>query len=136
MDFVCENIEALPKVAGQIMTEFPSPSVVMVSGPMGAGKTTLIAQLCKVLGSEDEISSPTFSLVNEYLRENGESIFHFDMYRIEDESEALDIGIEEYFMSGNFCFVEWPEKIPGQIPEDSRRLDIKVDSGKRIISLS
>ena len=94
---------------------------------MGAGKTTLIRSVAEALGAEDQVTSPTFALVNQYEGANGERIFHFDFYRIEDEREAFDLGYEEYFYSGDLCFVEWPEKIEGLLPEDLVEVRIKVD---------
>ena len=102
-------------------------------GEMGAGKTTLIKALVKALGAADSGSSPTFSLVNEYESPEG-PIFHFDFYRIEDENEALDIGIEEYFTSNAWIFIEWPEKIRNFLPEESQRLEIKA-VGERLREL-
>lgn len=87
-------------------------------GQMGAGKTTLIKALAKELGSEDQVSSPTFGIVNEYAAQAESKIYHFDFYRLDDPTEALDIGIEEYFYSGNYCWVEWAEKIAEFIPDD------------------
>lgn len=91
---------------------------------MGAGKTTLIKSLCKALGSNDNITSPTFSIVNEYAGPN--KIYHFDFYRLKNQTEALDIGCEEYFYSGNYCFIEWPEKIPDLLPPHFVRVNIAV----------
>lgn len=92
---------------------------------MGAGKTTLIKELCAALGVEEAVTSPTFSIVNEYDIPLGK-IFHFDFYRLKTESEALDMGYEEYFYSGNYCFIEWPEKIPNLLPESFVSIGIKV----------
>ena len=91
-------------------------------GQMGVGKTTLIKELCKSLGVLDNISSPTFSLVNEYQTAKNDKVYHFDFYRIEDEEEAYDIGIEDYFDSKNWCFVEWPENIVNLLPIDTNAL--------------
>ena len=93
---------------------------------MGAGKTTLIQALCRVLGVATEVNSPTFSLVNQYLTPEGHSIFHFDLYRIEDPAELFDMGYEEYFYSGELCFIEWPEKASHLIPEEALIVKIKV----------
>lgn len=93
-----------------------SHRVILFQGAMGAGKTTFIHSLCKALGVKDIVSSPTFSLVNEY-QGNPERIFHFDLYRIEDEAEALDFGIEEYWQGNDWCFIEWGERIPSLLPE-------------------
>lgn len=90
--------------------------VWLFQGDMGAGKTTLIKSICKVLGVEETVTSPTFAIVNEYLSNRKEVVYHFDFYRINHETEALDIGIEEYFDSGNFCFVEWPSQITSLWP--------------------
>ena len=103
---------------------------------MGAGKTTLIKQLIKELGVEDNVSSPTFSLVNEYQDSNGEPIFHFDFYRIEEEEEALDIGIEEYFDTDAYCFIEWPEMIENLLPLETVSVFITaLENGKRNIQI-
>ena len=136
MTLNCDHIDDLPSVARHIIEWLDGPKVVLVDGEMGAGKTALISAICRKMDIVDEVSSPTFSLVNEYHNVKGDSIFHFDLYRIKDESEALDIGIEEYFDSNQFCFVEWPDRIPNLLPQKFSRVDIKVDDGKRIFSLS
>lgn len=100
--------------------------VIAFSGEMGAGKTTFIQALCRKLGVTAEVNSPTFSLVNEYFTGEGLSIFHFDLYRIEDPAELFDMGYEEYFFSGELCFIEWPEKASHLIPEDALRVEIVV----------
>jgi len=107
------------KIAGDV-------SVIAFSGELGAGKTTFIQSLCKELGVRAEINSPTFSLVNEYILPDGSSIFHFDLYRIEDQSELYDMGYEEYFYSGKRCFIEWPEKAIELIPEEALLVEICV----------
>ena len=109
--------------------EFP---IWFFEGQMGAGKTTLIKALCKNLGVTSMVHSPTFSLVNEYITSNRLTIYHFDFYRIMDEVEALDIGVEEYFDSGDFCFVEWPQKIEGLWPLEYLLLNLSLnDDGER-----
>jgi tRNA threonylcarbamoyladenosine biosynthesis protein TsaE len=109
--------------------------VVAFFGKMGVGKTTLIKALCNQLGVEDVVSSPTFALVNEYLTEKEESVFHFDFYRIESIEEVFDIGYEEYIYSGNFCFIEWPEMMVELLPESYVYLTIEEnDDGTRVIS--
>jgi tRNA threonylcarbamoyladenosine biosynthesis protein TsaE len=103
------------KIIGKYLIEDLSTKVVRIDGPMGAGKTTLISSICKSLGVEEPISSPTFSLVNTYKSRDG-IIYHFDFYRIQNAHEALDIGLEEYLESGNLCFMEWAEKIVPHLP--------------------
>ena len=105
---------------------------MLFSGEMGAGKTTLIKQFCKHLGIDDEVSSPTFSLVNEYESSIG-PVYHFDLYRIRSEEELFDIGYEDYFFSGYLCLVEWPEMASGLIPEEHVMVNIRVTDGHRTI---
>ena len=100
-------------------------SVICFKGEMGAGKTTLIQSLCAALSVEDVVSSPTFSLINEYQNKAGKSIYHFDCYRIESEEEALDFGAEEYLYSGNFCLIEWAENIASLLPEDHQKIELE-----------
>lgn len=100
--------------------------MIAFSGELGAGKTTFIQALCRKLGIPVEVNSPTFSLVNEYFTPEGDSIFHFDLYRIESPEELFDMGYEEYFYSGSLCLIEWPEKAPGLIPENALRVQIEV----------
>jgi tRNA threonylcarbamoyladenosine biosynthesis protein TsaE len=103
---------------------------------MGVGKTTLIKQLCKNLGVEDATSSPTFSLVNEYQASKNQLVYHFDFYRLNKESEALDMGVEDYLYSGNWCFIEWSEKIENLIPEHHAIIVIELlPDGKRLLEL-
>lgn len=102
--------------------------------PMGAGKTTLSAAICRVLGVRDDVNSPTFSIINEYLASDGSSIFHFDFYRIEDSRQAMELGLDEYFDSGALCLMEWPENAGEFLPEDTLRVDIRVEEdGARLI---
>lgn len=101
--------------------------VLLFNGPMGSGKTTLIKALSKQLGVEDVTSSPTFSLVNEYRSNSGDIVFHFDFYRIEAEEEAYDMGIEEYFDSEAWCFVEWPNKVENLLPLDSVIINLSIN---------
>ncbi|HCN83962.1 MAG TPA: tRNA (adenosine(37)-N6)-threonylcarbamoyltransferase complex ATPase subunit type 1 TsaE [Sphingobacteriaceae bacterium] len=99
--------------------------IVLFYGDMGAGKTTFIKAICQVLGVTDTVSSPTFSIVNEYESPVG-PVFHFDFYRLKNQTEALDMGAEEYFYSGNYCFIEWPEKIPDMLPAHYISISLKV----------
>ncbi len=133
MEFFVENLSGLPSAAKQIAPLLRS--VVALYGPMGAGKTTLVSALMREMGSADEVTSPTFALVNDYLTGAGEHIYHFDFYRINSLSEAFDLGYEDYFFSGNICLVEWPEKIEELLPDDTLRLyiDVMPDGGRRIV---
>lgn len=123
-----------PKIVKSILDAFPNDRIFAFFGEMGAGKTTLIKDFCKVLEVKGNTSSPTFALVNEYKTESGKSIYHFDMYRIEDPSEAIRIGFEEYLDSGNYCFIEWPEKIQNLLPSSFVQVRIQVTPDHRIIS--
>jgi tRNA threonylcarbamoyladenosine biosynthesis protein TsaE len=109
--------------------------VIAFSGELGAGKTTFIQALCSVLGVTTDVNSPTFSLVNELFTHEGESIFHIDLYRIDDPDELFDLGYEEYFFSGNRCFIEWPEKASHLIPEDAllAKIIVHQDGSREII---
>ena len=130
------SIEQLESVAQQIITEQP-PKVILFHGEMGVGKTTLIKQLCKILGVTAATSSPTFSLVNEYETVTNQTVYHFDFYRLKNEMEALDMGADDYFYSGNWCFIEWAEKIPNLIPEEHAIITIElVEDGKRHLTLT
>lgn len=121
----CKQLDEISKSAELILDLCSDYSVWVFKGEMGAGKTTLIKEICSLLEVEDPVSSPTFSLVNEYETKNGETIYHFDFYRIEDPMEAVEIGVEEYFYSGDYCFIEWAEKIPGFLPETFALIEIE-----------
>lgn len=130
-----KNLSELPRAATQILEEAEGNRIFLFYAEMAMGKTTLIKELCKQLGVEDNVSSPTFSIVNEYAGKQ-EKIYHFDFYRIKDEQEAFDLGYEEYFYSGNYCFVEWPEKIENLLPENAVSISITGNSGgERMIEL-
>ena len=136
MELLIEDEIQLLKVAQQIMEYAADQRVFLFYGEMGAGKTTLINSICSYLGVEEHTSSPTFSIVNEYRIPNS-SIFHFDFYRLKSQNEALDLGYEEYFYSGAYCFVEWPEKIPELLPENYLKIKIEVmEDNKRMVYLS
>jgi len=127
------HLDQVPAIAKEIFMSV-NDKILLFYGEMGTGKTTLIKELVKQLGVMDIVSSPTFSLVNEYLSPNGDNIYHFDFYRIEDEGEAYDIGIEEYFSGNNWCFIEWPEKVENLLPLDSVAiyLTINMDNTRNI----
>lgn len=119
------DLKDLGIAAQKIVNAYPDDRIFLFYGAMGAGKTTLINELCLQLNVTDHTSSPTFSIVNEYSSDKG-PIYHFDFYRLKTESEAFDLGYEEYFYSGNYCFVEWPEKIPNLIPLHAIQIEIEV----------
>ena len=120
--------EQLGEVAEALLDALDGRTVVALRGEMGAGKTTLVRALAEHLGVEDQVTSPTFALVNQYEGANGERLFHFDFYRIDDEREAFDLGYEEYFYSGDLCLVEWPEKIERLMPDEVVEVRITVES--------
>ena len=131
------KLEDLAALSGELLKEGGHYPVWLFHGEMGAGKTTLIKSICARLGVKDVMSSPTFSIVNEYNAGDDEKIYHFDYYRIKNEAEAYDIGSEEYFYSGNLCFVEWPEKIPSLIPAEHIEISIVLENqNHRTIALS
>jgi tRNA threonylcarbamoyladenosine biosynthesis protein TsaE len=114
-------------IATEILDFVKNQRILAINGKMGAGKTTLIKTLCNALGVEETVASPTFSLVNEYTDVKGNSVFHFDFYRIKKLEEVYDIGYEEYFYSGHYCFIEWPEMISELLPEDHVKIQIEVN---------
>ncbi|MBN8642625.1 MAG: tRNA (adenosine(37)-N6)-threonylcarbamoyltransferase complex ATPase subunit type 1 TsaE [Flavobacteriales bacterium] len=130
------SLEEINEVAQKIISEQPK-KVILFNGEMGVGKTTLIKELSKILGVTDATSSPTFSLVNEYQANDNQLVYHFDVYRLKSESEALDMGIDEYLYSGNWCFIEWAEKIPNLIPDEHSIIEIiTLPDGRRELTLT
>jgi tRNA threonylcarbamoyladenosine biosynthesis protein TsaE len=131
-EVVIDGLEALPEAARKIVDLASGQEKVwLFYGDMGAGKTTLIKAICVAWGVEDTVSSPTFALVNEYRTAEQQPLYHFDFYRINDEEEAWDIGTEDYFYSGHYCLVEWPERIEGLLPEKFIRIDVAVGMDNR-----
>ncbi|RZK10635.1 MAG: tRNA (adenosine(37)-N6)-threonylcarbamoyltransferase complex ATPase subunit type 1 TsaE [Flavobacterium sp.] len=129
------SIEQIHQVAQEVLKQNPE-KVILFNGDMGVGKTTFIKALSKALGVKDATSSPTFSLVNEYEAENGKLVYHFDVYRLKNEAEAYDMGIDEYLYSGECCFIEWAEKIPSLIPQKHSVINIKLlSNGNRKLVL-
>lgn len=117
-----------------MLEEFGDDRFFAFFGKMGVGKTTLIKELCAELGVEDNVCSPTFAIVNEYSDRDGEPVYHFDFYRLKSVAEAYDIGYEEYFYSGCYCFTEWTEKVEELLPERYVRVEIEEREGVRILT--
>ena len=130
------DISSIDSAAEEFLAKIKGHSLIAFYAPMGAGKTTFTTALCRALGVEgDAVSSPTFSIVNEYRTKSGESVFHFDFYRINRIAEALDIGFYDYIDSGCLCFMEWPENVEEILPEETLRVQIAVnDDGSRTIT--
>jgi tRNA threonylcarbamoyladenosine biosynthesis protein TsaE len=128
------SLDEINIAATEMLAQNPE-KVILFNGEMGAGKTTFIKALCAALGVHDATASPTFSLVNEYVSDTGEILYHFDVYRLKNEMEALDMGIEEYLYSGNYCFIEWAEKIPNLVPERHSvvTLSILPDGNRKLL---
>ncbi|MFH1004022.1 MAG: tRNA (adenosine(37)-N6)-threonylcarbamoyltransferase complex ATPase subunit type 1 TsaE [Bacteroidota bacterium] len=134
---IIKNISELNDTANQILNfaKDKDNKIFCFYGELGAGKTTLIKTICNILGVKDSTGSPTFSLINEYQTKTGKKIFHIDLYRIKTETEIFDLGYEDYLFSGNYCFIEWAEKIEHLLPEDCVRVKIEVETEKRIINI-
>lgn len=132
--YLVNNLQELNSVAEKLLIDFRDERVFALDGLMGAGKTTFTKSICHVLGAKDEVCSPTFAIVNEYLSETFGAIYHFDFYRINKESEAFDIGLEEYLYSGNYCFLEWSERIKNLLPKHYTIVKItEIEDNKREI---
>lgn len=132
-----DDPEQLNDVAKKIISFAGDERVWIFEGDMGAGKTTLIKAICKEFNIEDNVTSPTFSIVNEYRNADDEPFYHFDFYRIEDEEEAAAIGTDEYFYSGNYCFIEWPSKVSALLPDHILTIELSIeDTNKRLIDLA
>jgi tRNA threonylcarbamoyladenosine biosynthesis protein TsaE len=135
MEFIF-SLNQIESVAAQLLQNAPQ-KVILFHGEMGTGKTTFIKALAKQLGVVGATSSPTFSLVNEYEAHNNQLIYHFDFYRLKTETEALDMGADEYFYSGHWCFIEWAQNIPNLIPENHSVVTIKTQQdGTRILAFN
>jgi tRNA threonylcarbamoyladenosine biosynthesis protein TsaE len=131
------SLNELGQAAGKFVELMGDRRVFAFYGEMGAGKTTFITSICRALGVEENITSPTFALVNEYLTRQGDSIYHFDCYRLKNQQEAYDIGAEEYFYSGNVCFIEWPDRIEDLLPLNTVVVKISLNSDtQRLIEVS
>ena len=131
---VINNLSELPIAAKQLLQTFPDKRIFAFIAQMGVGKTTFIKAICEELGVTDTISSPTFSIVNEYLSNKGIKIYHFDFYRIKSSEEVYDMGYEDYFYSNAYCFIEWSEKITNLLPEGFVSVEMIKEEEKRIIN--
>lgn len=125
-----QSLEELPQRAKDFFDIVGKERVFAFKGKMGAGKTTFIKALCEQLGVEDNVCSPTFAIVNVYFSNKVGDVYHFDFYRLDNEAQALDIGVEEYFYSGNYCFMEWAENIPSLIPDNCIEVEIGETTSK------
>lgn len=129
------QIDEIAAIAKELVSSFTSKTILFY-GDMGVGKTTLIKALVSAMGSQDEVSSPTFSIVNEYVSDSA-NIYHFDLYRINDDEEALNFGFEDYLYTSNWVFIEWPDNAKSLLPEDYNRIDITtIDKTSRSLKLS
>ena len=128
MEIIIPSLSSINEAAQQFFAQMGDHKVIAFYGKMGAGKTTFIKALCQILGVEDVITSPTFSLVNEYTDSEGNSIFHFDFYRIKKLDEVYDMGYEDYFYGGSLCLLEWPELIEDILPEEALKVTITEEA--------
>ena len=134
-EITIQGIKDIDRAAEEFLRKIGDRKLVAFFAPMGAGKTTFTTAICRALGVTDPVGSPTFAIVNEYMRADGEPMYHFDFYRINTLSEAIDIGLEDYLYSGCLCIMEWPENIEELLPEDTLRVDILVNpDGSRTLS--
>jgi tRNA threonylcarbamoyladenosine biosynthesis protein TsaE len=124
-----DNIADIDFVAAKLLKEFEGQRIFAFFGEMGAGKTTFIQALCRELDVIEVVNSPTFTIINEYHTKNGNSIYHFDFFRIKKIEEVYDFGFEDYFYSGNYCFIEWPELITDILPDNAMLVKITIDQG-------
>jgi len=125
----------LKRIASDILDQYPNERIFIFRGELGAGKTSLIKEFCKTLGVKEGVSSPTFSLINEY-KAGDNKIYHFDFYRLKNLEEAIDIGSEDYFFSGDYCLIEWPELILPLLPETFIKLDFEFKDKKRSLTIN
>ena len=133
MKIIVNCISELSEAAKVVLSEIKSNKIICFYGDMGVGKTTFIKEICRVLDVKDNVNSPTFSIVNEYLTSKKQIIYHFDFYRIKDKNEAFDLGYEEYLYSNNLCLIEWPEKVEELLPDNIVKILMTKDNENRII---
>ena len=136
MEIKIQDLEHIREAAREFIEHIGDHRVFAFYGKMGAGKTTFVKAICEELGVEDVITSPTFAIINEYSLPEGDSLFHFDFYRIKKLEEVYDMGYEDYFYSGALCFIEWPELIEDVLPEDAVRVNIEEQAdGTRLVTV-
>ena len=126
-EVIIRDTADLDRAAAEFLEKIGDSTLVAFFAPMGAGKTTFTTAICKALGVTDPVGSPTFAIVNEYLRADGDYMYHFDFYRINKLSEAIEIGLDDYLYSGCLCIMEWPENVEELLPEDTLRVTISVN---------
>ncbi len=131
MKLLLNNLSDIDTIAKKFVENMGNRKVFAFYGEMGAGKTTFIKAICGALGVTETITSPTFAIVNEYEKEDGDPIFHFDFYRIKDIDEAYDFGYEDYFYSGNICFIEWPQLVEPLLPENVVKVQIEIEDNEQ-----
>ena len=134
LKIISRSVKDLEEASRKLLQFSNEKRVIAFFGEMGSGKTTFIKAICGELGVKETVNSPTFALVNEYMTANDKPVYHFDFYRIKNENEARDIGCEEYFYSGHYCFVEWSEKILNLLPQEIVRVTINVEHENRMIT--
>ena len=131
MKIIIKDKKHLHAAAGKFLRHFGEKRIFAFYGSMGAGKTTIIKAICKALGAIDIVSSPTFTLVNEYRTSTGETLYHIDFYRIKKQEEVFDFGIEEYLEGNSYCFMEWPELVEEILPDETINVRISVDDNEQ-----
>ena len=133
-DIVIKGLDRIDDAAREFLEEIGNNKIIALYGSMGAGKTTFVTAICRVLGVEDVVNSPTFTIVNEYETQTGEAVFHFDFYRIKSLREVEDLGFEEYVYSDSLCLMEWPEMIEEMLPQETLKVSIsEQEDGTRLI---
>ncbi len=134
--FTAHSAEDMERIAPDVIKAIGDSRVVAMDAPMGAGKTTLVKAICKALGTTSVVNSPTFAIINDYDLPGGKALYHFDLYRLKNIEEAYNMGFDEYFYSGNYCFVEWPAIAEDILPEGSKILTIAVNpDGSRTVTV-
>lgn len=136
MKITIEDKRHISSAVKQLLKRTGANKILAFYGSLGAGKTTIIKAVCRIIGAPDLVTSPTFTLVNEYMTTDGEPIYHIDFYRIKKKEEVFDFGIEEYFSSGHYCLLEWPELVEDILPDETVRIKVTVgDQGQRILEV-